>query len=207
MNLGYLITSSIFTLIGLTMIRPYQRALGQQLSTWLQAVILFIAYLIILNAALYHQFFLLMAPLLILINMLLPLALIDWQWLILPNAITYFGIGLGLLLNCFMLLTSPLSALLGCILGYGSLWLIRRGHQRLTGKLAMGGGDLKLLAMIGAWLGWQALPSIVFLGSILGIIAGSLRLLRKTNHYQQPFAFGPYLIIATTVLSIYVFRL
>ena len=79
-------------------------------------------------------------------------------------------------------------AVLGAMAGYGVLWLVQRTYRRLRGREGLGTGDLKLTAMLGAWLGWPVLPGIVFLASLGGIGTGLVK--------PGPFAFGPWLALA-----------
>ncbi|CDQ10437.1 Type 4 prepilin-like proteins leader peptide-processing enzyme [Acidithiobacillus ferrivorans] len=131
---------------------------------------------------------------------LLALTLIDLETHLLPDRITKPGILAGLLLNGSVLfwpsvaLTSPLNALLGVIVGYGCLWLLSAGCHLATGRHGMGGGDLKLLGMIGAWLGWQAILLALFIAAISGGLVAVIYLLSgKGRDYAMPF--GPYLAL------------
>ncbi|EGQ60710.1 type IV pilus prepilin peptidase PilD, partial [Acidithiobacillus sp. GGI-221] len=131
---------------------------------------------------------------------LLALTLIDLETCLLPDRITKLGIVAGLLLNgsAFfipgMALTTPLNALLGVVVGYGGLWLLSTGYYLVMGRHGMGGGDLKLLGMIGAWLGWQAVLLTLFIAAISGgLVAVSYLLRGKGRDYAIPF--GPYLAL------------
>ena len=95
--------------------------------------------------------------------------------------------GLGFNLVGGFLAALP-DAVLGAMAGYGALWAIQRAYRRLRGREGLGSGDLKLTAMLGGWLGWEALPGIVFLASLGGIGAGLVE--------RGPFAFGPWLAVA-----------
>ena len=139
-------------------------------------------------------------PALIFTWALLALTLIDLETYLLPDRITKPGIVAGLLLNGSavfwpgLALTSPLNALLGVILGYGCLWLLSAGYHLATGRHGMGGGDLKLLGMIGAWLGWQAVFLTLFIAAISGGLVAVIYLLSgKGRDYAMPF--GPYLAL------------
>ena len=120
---------------------------------------------------------------------LVALAFIDLQCRLLPDAITLpmLWTGIGFNLAGGFLATLP-DAVLGAMAGYGVLWLVQRAYRRLRGREGLGTGDLKLTAMLGAWLGWETLPGIVFLASLGGIGAGLVR--------RGPFAFGPWLALA-----------
>ena len=120
---------------------------------------------------------------------LIALAFIDLECRLLPDAITLPMVwaGIGFNLTGGFLATLP-DAVLGAMAGYGVLWLVQRTYRRLRGREGLGSGDLKLTAMLGGWLGWEALPGIVFLASLAGIGAGLVK--------RGPFAFGPWLALA-----------
>ena len=120
---------------------------------------------------------------------LIALAFIDLERRLLPDVITLpmLWAGIGFNLAGAFLATLP-EAVLGAMAGYGSLWLVQRTYRLLRGREGLGSGDLKLTAMLGAWLGWQTLPGIVFLASIGGVAAGLAQ--------RGPFAFGPWLALA-----------
>jgi leader peptidase (prepilin peptidase)/N-methyltransferase len=139
-------------------------------------------------------------PALIFTWALLALTLIDLETCLLPDRITKPGIVVGLLLNGSavfwpgLALTTPLNALLGAVIGYGSLWLLSTGYSLVTGRHGMGGGDLKLLGMIGAWLGWQAVFMALMIATVSGGLVAVVYLLRgKGRDYAIPF--GPYLAL------------
>ena len=122
---------------------------------------------------------------------LIAIALIDQDTLLIPDEITLPFLWLGLICNIFHLYTDISSAVLGAVAGYLALWIVYQVFRLLTGKEGLGFGDFKLLAMLGAWLGWQSLPMILLLSSLTGAIIGALTLLRRGR--EQPIAFGPYL--------------
>ena len=122
---------------------------------------------------------------------------IDFDHHLLPDQITLPLLWLGLALNLgFGLFASLEDAVIGAIAGYGVLWAIFHLFRLLTGKEGMGFGDFKLLAALGAWLGWQALPLIVLLASIVGAVAGLTLMVALRRGREIPIAFGPYLAIA-----------
>ena len=127
---------------------------------------------------------------------LLVLTRIDIDHLLLPDAITLPGIWAGLLVNVGRTFTDPGSAVIGAVAGYLSLWLVYHAFKRITGKEGMGYGDFKLLALLGAWLGWQALPACILLASLVGTVYGVVGIVRGAHGRQQPFPFGPFLAIA-----------
>jgi len=127
---------------------------------------------------------------------LLSLTFIDIDKLLLPDQITLPLLWLGLLLNINHTFVSLEDAVIGAIAGYLILWILYWLFKLLTGKEGMGYGDFKLLAALGAWLGWQSLPLILLLSSLVGTVIGiSLIVLRKHQH-EKPIPFGPYLAIA-----------
>jgi leader peptidase (prepilin peptidase)/N-methyltransferase len=138
---------------------------------------------------------------LVLISLLWILTLIDLETGLLPNVLTFPGIAMGLLFAWW--LGDPVSALIGAVAGYGFFWLVARLFLMVTGREGMGYGDFKLLAMLGAFMGWQALPFIVFFSSVVGAIIGSLSLLAAGRHMRAEIPFGPYLAAAGVVWFIW----
>lgn len=127
---------------------------------------------------------------------LISLSLIDFDVQLLPDAITLPFLWLGLTLSLFNLFTDPNSAIIGATLGYLSLWSVYQLFKRLTGKEGMGYGDFKLLAMLGAWLGWQYLPQIIMLSALVGAVVGVSLILLRGHDKNIPIPFGPYLAAA-----------
>ena len=134
----------------------------------------------------------------LLIVVLICLAYIDWRTLRLPNVITFPLIVFGITFNWVsdLRLSTPSSALLGALLGYASLWALNAVYRRLQNRNGIGMGDAKLLAALGAWLGWDSLPSILLLASATGIVGGIIWLKLRGHQLQQAFPFGPFLVIA-----------
>lgn len=124
---------------------------------------------------------------------LLVLTVIDINTQLLPDIITYPLLWLGLLVNSQGVFTDLQSAVYGAALGYISLWAFYWIFKILSGKEGMGYGDFKLLAALGAWLGWQLLPLVVLLASFLGAVVGVSLILIRGRDRQAPLAFGPYL--------------
>ena len=127
---------------------------------------------------------------------LIALSFIDYDVQLLPDSITLPYLWLGLLLSLFGLFTDAHSAIIGALAGYLSLWSVFQFFKRLTGKEGMGYGDFKLLAMLGAWLGWQYLPQIVMLSALVGAIVGVSLILFRGRDKNIPIPFGPYLAAA-----------
>jgi len=134
----------------------------------------------------------------LLILALLYLAHIDWRTLRLPNAITFPLIMLGIAFNAFsdLRFTTPSSAFVGAFLGYGLLWALNAGYRLLKNRDGIGMGDAKLLAALGAWLGWSTLPSILLMASFIGMLGGIIWLKLHRHHLREAFPFGPFLAIA-----------
>ncbi len=127
---------------------------------------------------------------------LIALTGIDLNHQLLPDNITLPLLWLGLLVNTGGVYTDLTGAVIGAAAGYLSLWSVYWAFKLLTGKEGMGHGDFKLLAALGAWLGWQQLPLIVLLSSVLGAVIGTLMLLGQKKDRPKAIAFGPYLAIA-----------
>ena len=127
---------------------------------------------------------------------LICLSFIDYDHQYLPDNITLPFLWLGLLLNLNGLFIDISSAVIGAMAGYLILWSVYQIFKKLTGKEGMGYGDFKLLAMLGAWLGWQVLPVIILLSTLVGSLIGIFLILFKQHNRSHPIPFGPYLAIA-----------
>jgi leader peptidase (prepilin peptidase)/N-methyltransferase len=127
---------------------------------------------------------------------LIALAAIDLDTTLLPDAITLPVLWLGLLLSLAGLFTEPQSAIIGAAFGYLSLWSLYHLFRLITGKEGMGYGDFKLFALFGAWLGWQQLPQIIILSSLVGAVIGMALILLRGHDRNVPIPFGPYLAAA-----------
>jgi len=127
---------------------------------------------------------------------LLALSLIDADHQLLPDVLVLPLLWLGLVVNAFGLLVPLNDALWGAVAGYLSLWSVYWVFRLLTGKEGMGFGDFKLLAMLGAWGGWQILPVTLMGASIAGALIGLLLLRLQRAQRGTPLPFGPYLAIA-----------
>ena len=127
---------------------------------------------------------------------LIALTMIDFDHQLLPDAITLPLVWLGLLFSVFAGFTTPVDAILGAAAGYLSLWSVYWLFKLATGKEGMGYGDFKLLAALGAWLGWQALPAIIMLSAAVGAVVGIALIVAQRLGRQVPMPFGPYLAAA-----------
>ena len=132
---------------------------------------------------------------------LISLTMIDINKMILPDQLTLTLLWIGLLANTDGLFIDLEHAVMGAVLGYCILWSVFWLFKLLTGKNGMGYGDFKLLAALGAWLGWQSIPSILLVASIMGIIYGVFMKV-KTSLIKNEYAFGPFLAIAGWVIMI-----
>ncbi|MDC9721072.1 MAG: A24 family peptidase [Gammaproteobacteria bacterium] len=129
---------------------------------------------------------------LVLVYFLIAMTFIDLDHKLLPDQLTLPLMWLGLVCNALSVFTSLENAFWGAVAGYMSLWLVYWGFRLVTGKHGMGYGDFKLLAALGAWMGWQALPSIVVIAAVAGLLVGLyLRLRQGPTDPQIPF--GPFL--------------
>lgn len=136
---------------------------------------------------------------LLLIWSLIALAAIDLDTQLLPDSITLPLIWLGLAFNLAHSYTDLGSAVVGAMAGYLSLWSVFWLFKLLTGKEGMGYGDFKLLAALGAWLGWQMLPSIILLSSLVGALVGITLIVAARHGRNVPIPFGPYLAAAGAI--------
>lgn len=130
----------------------------------------------------------------LLVYFLVPMSFIDLNHKLLPDQLTLPLLWLGLVINSFDIFVSLESALWGAVVGYLSLWIVYWAFRLITGKHGMGYGDFKLLAALGAWLGWQAIPMIVLMSAVAGIIIG-LGLRMRRTHTDPEMPFGPLLAL------------
>jgi leader peptidase (prepilin peptidase)/N-methyltransferase len=130
---------------------------------------------------------------------LLALTMIDFDTQLLPDGITLPLMWGGLIVNLWSTFAPLHDAVIGAIAGYLSLWSIYWLFKLIRGKEGMGYGDFKLLAALGAWLGWQLLPVIVLLSSVVGAFIGITLIVFKGRDHSVPLAFGPYLAIAGAI--------
>jgi leader peptidase (prepilin peptidase)/N-methyltransferase len=127
---------------------------------------------------------------------LISLTMIDIDHQLLPDNITLPLVWLGVLVNSQGLFTDLESSVFGAIFGYLSLWSVFWLFKILTGKEGMGYGDFKLLAALGAWMGWQMLPLVIILSSFVGAAIGIIGIVVQGRDKSVPIPFGPYLAIA-----------
>ncbi len=130
---------------------------------------------------------------------LIALTAIDFDTHLLPDAITLPLLWLGLLLNVDGTFVDLRSAVIGAAAGYLVLWAVYQAFKLATGKEGMGYGDFKLLAAIGAWLGWQMLPLVVLASSFVGAVVGVVLIVLARRGREVPIPFGPYLAAAGVI--------
>jgi len=133
---------------------------------------------------------------------LLALTFIDYDTQLLPDQLTLPLLWLGLITNVYGGFTDLTSAVIGAVAGYLFLWSTYWGFKLITGKEGMGYGDFKLLAAIGAWLGWQVLPATVLVAAGVGLIYAVLTGVTGKRKSAQPIPFGPFLAIAGWVCMV-----
>jgi leader peptidase (prepilin peptidase)/N-methyltransferase len=134
---------------------------------------------------------------------LVALTFIDVDHQLLPDSITLPLLWLGISFNLFEQFTSLEASVIGALAGYLSLWLVYQAFKLVTGKEGMGYGDFKLLAALGAWLGWTLLPSIILLSSLVGAVVGISLMLIRSHGRDIPIPFGPYLAAAGWIALIW----
>jgi leader peptidase (prepilin peptidase)/N-methyltransferase len=134
---------------------------------------------------------------------LIAMSLIDADHQLLPDALVLPLLWLGLLINSQGVFTGLTDALWGAVIGYLSLWSVYWIFKLVTGKEGMGYGDFKLLAMLGAWGGWQILPLTILLSSLVGAVLGVIMLRLRNADGGTPIPFGPYLAVAGWIALIW----
>ena len=134
---------------------------------------------------------------------LIALTFIDIDHQLLPDNITLPLLWLGISFNLFEQFTTLEASVIGALAGYLSLWLVYQAFKLVTGKEGMGYGDFKLLAALGAWLGWSLLPSIILLSSLVGAVVGISLILVRSHERDIPIPFGPYLAAAGWIALIW----
>jgi leader peptidase (prepilin peptidase)/N-methyltransferase len=130
---------------------------------------------------------------------LVVITMIDLHHQIIPDVISLPGIGVGLLASWILPPASVVNALLGVLLGGGSLFLVATFYQWLFKREGMGGGDVKLLAMIGAFLGWKAVILTILLSSLIGSVVGIAVMIWKGRDFKYAIPFGPFLSLGAVI--------
>ncbi|MEO8627037.1 MAG: A24 family peptidase [Betaproteobacteria bacterium] len=130
---------------------------------------------------------------------LIAASFIDVDTQLLPDDLTLPLLWAGLLLNLANVFAPLSSAVVGAVAGYLALWSVYWVFKLVTGKEGMGYGDFKLLGAIGAWLGWQMLPAVILISSLVGAVVGILLIVLARHGRQVPIPFGPYLAAAGVI--------
>ncbi len=141
---------------------------------------------------------------------LVPITMIDYDRQLIPDVIVLPLMWIGLIMSAFYplygsttLFISPRDAIIGAVAGYMIFWTVYQVYRLLTRKEGMGYGDFKLLAALGAWLGWQALPAIIILSAGVGAVVGILLMIFKGRDHKIPMPFGPFLAAAGWLTMLY----
>jgi leader peptidase (prepilin peptidase)/N-methyltransferase len=141
---------------------------------------------------------------------LVAISLIDYDHQLIPDSIVLPLLWVGLAMSLFhdtvpgqVLFVSPRDAIIGAVAGYLSLWSVYQAFKLITGKEGMGYGDFKLLAALGAWLGWQSLHLVILLSAVVGAVFGISMILFRGRDRQLPIPFGPYLAAAGWVTMLW----
>jgi leader peptidase (prepilin peptidase)/N-methyltransferase len=136
-------------------------------------------------------------------GLLITLSVIDLDHQLLPDDLTLPGMWLGLAFSLTGAFTDPVTALIGAMVGYLALWSVYQAFRLLTGKEGMGYGDFKLLALLGAWLGWNHLPGVILIGSLVGAVVGTVALRFTGQDRQTPIPFGPFLAAGGWIMLVF----
>ncbi len=141
---------------------------------------------------------------------LIAISVIDIDHQIIPDSISLPLIWMGLFLGLFypvadadVLFVDPKAGIIGALAGYLSLWCIYQLFRVITGKEGMGYGDFKLLAVLGAWLGWQMLPLVILLSAVVAATVGIAMIVLRRHDRNVPIPFGPYLAAAGWIAMLY----
>lgn len=179
-------------LISYLFLRGHCRSCGASFSPRYLLVELLTA---LLTVGLVWQFGLTVAALsaFVLVAALIVITFIDLDYQLIPDVISVPGIVLGFLFSLVSPTLTWWSSLVGIALGGGILLAVAEGYRFLTGREGMGGGDVKLLAMIGAFLGWRAVPFTLFVASLVGSVVGLAVMVRHQGNAQLALPFGPFL--------------
>lgn len=137
------------------------------------------------------------------VSALIVITVIDLYHQIIPDVISLPGVGVGLLSSLIIPQITFFNSLFGILLGGGSLFLVATGYQWLFKREGMGGGDVKLLAMIGAFLGWKAVILTILLSSLIGSITGIIVIALKGKDFKYAIPFGPFLSLGATISLFY----
>lgn len=135
--------------------------------------------------------------------LMIALTFIDIDTQLLPDELTMMGLWVGLLISIPVLFVTPTEAIIGAAVGYLILWSLYWVFKLLTQKEGMGYGDFKLMALAGAWVGWQYLPVVVLISSFTGAIWGLASIMMRITHRDHPMPFGPFIALGAWLTLIY----
>jgi leader peptidase (prepilin peptidase)/N-methyltransferase len=130
---------------------------------------------------------------------LVVISFIDLDHMIIPDVLSIPGILIGIPASFLVPHVSPLDSLIGIIAGGGAFYIIAYGYSLLTGKDGMGGGDIKLIAMIGAWMGWRPLPFVILVSALAGTLIGGIFIVASGKGLRTRIPFGPFLALGALV--------
>lgn len=127
---------------------------------------------------------------------LIMLCFIDLETMLLPDTLTLPLLWIGLIINLGDVFTYTEDAIIGAAAGYAFFWIMHWAYKKYTGNDGIGYGDFKLVAAMGAWLGWQILPLLILFSSIIGLLAGLILMATHKLQKDNPIPFGPYLALS-----------
>ena len=133
------------------------------------------------------------------ISMLIVISFIDIDFRIIPDVLSFSGIVIGVASSLFVKSVTPFQSLLGILIGGGFLYGIAFFYEKITHKEGMGGGDIKLIAMIGAFTGWQGIPFVILSSSLVGAICGILFIVATKKDAKFAIPFGPFLSLGAVL--------
>ncbi|NOS35306.1 MAG: prepilin peptidase [Deltaproteobacteria bacterium] len=165
------------------------RYLAIEVVTALMAVAIYASFGHTLESLVYFVF----------VSALIVITFIDLEYQIIPDVISLPGIGVGFLVSLFLVVPGVVNSLIGILLGGGLLFLVASSYYLLTGREGMGGGDIKLLAMVGAFLGWKGVIVTIFAGSLVGAVLGTLLMAVKGRDSKYAIPFGPFLALGAVI--------
>jgi len=131
---------------------------------------------------------------------LITICVIDFEHQLILDNLSLPLLWLGLLVNTQSVFTTPTEAIWGAAIGYMILWLVFHAFKLITGKEGMGYGDFKLLAALGAWFGFVALPQIILIAALASILVAVIGIVLKKRSASSPMAFGPFLALGGWVV-------
>ncbi|MCZ7835232.1 MULTISPECIES: prepilin peptidase [Atlantibacter] len=179
-------------LVSWFLLRGRCHSCGEPIPGWIPGVEIISALLFTVIALIFHRPLDIFAGWL-LVSFLIILSVMDWKYFLLPDMFTLPLLWMGLLFNTATGSVALSDAIIGAAAGYLSLWSLYWLFRLLMKKEALGYGDFKLLAALGAWLGWQAIPYICIIASCTGLLFAASY---QRRHNTQPFPFGSYLSFA-----------